>query len=186
MIEDIINVLSDVVSSDQSHIKLWQLVLHVLESAFQNDNDGKAPQDPEPHTNVLQGYYQVTTRFLPLSRLLVDQLSHTGAVNLDTYFIPAIVELAATTNSISQHKDLNSRILMCARSSETGVRRAAIKCQRAITDRLGEEWLTLLPEMLPVIGELQEDEDEIVEEETLAWIQRIEDIVGESLDTMLQ
>ena len=180
------DVLSDVDSTNESYIKLWQLVLCVLKSAFQNDNEGKAAREFEFHTNVLQGYYQVPSRFLSLSRVLMDQLSHTGVVNVETYLIPAIVELAAITDSISQHKDLNSRILTCARSSETGVRRAAIKCQRAITDRLGEEWLTLLPEMLPAIGELQEDEDGIVEEETLAWIQKIEDIVGESLDTMLQ
>ena len=40
--------------------------------------------------------------------------------------------------------------------------------------------------MLPFISELQEDEDEGVEKETLAWIKGIEGVLGESLEGMLQ
>jgi hypothetical protein len=32
--------------------------------------------------------------------------------------------------------------------------------EQALTEQLGEEWLALLPEMLPYISELMEDEDE--------------------------
>jgi U3 small nucleolar RNA-associated protein 10 len=51
---------------------------------------------------------------------------------------------------------------------------------------LGEEWLSMLPEMLPFISELQEDDDEVVEKETHRWIVKIEGVLGESLDSMLQ
>ena len=40
--------------------------------------------------------------------------------------------------------------------------------------------------MLPFISELQEDDDETVERETLGWIRKIEDVLGESLTPMLQ
>lgn len=72
------------------------------------------------------------------------------------------------------------------RSDEAAVRLAAVQCELSLTNRLGEEWLALLPEMLPFINELQEDDDELVERETLRWIKRIEEILGESLGPMLQ
>jgi U3 small nucleolar RNA-associated protein 10 len=72
------------------------------------------------------------------------------------------------------------------RSETASVRLAAVKCEQELTDRLGEEWLSLLPEMLPFISELQEDDDEVVEKETHRWIVKIEGVLGESLDSMLQ
>ena len=66
------------------------------------------------------------------------------------------------------------------------MRLAAVKCEQELTDRLGEEWLSMLPEMLPFISELQEDDDEVVEKETHRWIVKIEGVLGESLDSMLQ
>jgi U3 small nucleolar RNA-associated protein 10 len=44
----------------------------------------------------------------------------------------------------------------------------------------------MLPEMLPFISELQEDDDDVVENETHRWIVKIEGVLGESLDSMLQ
>jgi len=72
------------------------------------------------------------------------------------------------------------------RSENASIRLAAVQCEQALTDRLGEEWLSMLPEMLPFISELQEDDDEVVERETLRWIVKIEGVLGESLDSMLQ
>ena len=66
------------------------------------------------------------------------------------------------------------------------VRLAVVLCEQALTDRLGEDWLAMLPEMLPYISELQDDDDEVVERETHRWIVKIEGILGESLDSMLQ
>ena len=65
------------------------------------------------------------------------------------------------------------------------MRLAAVQCEMSLTEKLGEEWLALLPEMLPFISELQEDDDEMVEQEVRRWILKIEGTLGESLDTML-
>lgn len=62
---------------------------------------------------------------------------------------------------------------------------AALKAEQALTEQLGEDWLALLPEMLPYISELMEDEDEGVEKETRKWVKQIEGILGEKLDDML-
>lgn len=62
---------------------------------------------------------------------------------------------------------------------------AALKAEQALTEQLGEEWLALLPEMLPYISELMEDEDENVEREVRKWVKQIEGVLGEKLDDML-
>lgn len=64
-------------------------------------------------------------------------------------------------------------------------RLAAVRCEQKLTERLGEEWLALLPEMLPFINELLEDDDEKVERETRKWVFSIEEVLGEKLDDML-
>ena len=60
-----------------------------------------------------------------------------------------------------------------------------LKTEQALTEQLGEEWLALLPEMLPYISELMEDEDEGVEREVRRWVKQIEGVLGERLDDML-
>ena len=72
------------------------------------------------------------------------------------------------------------------RSEHASTRLAAVKCERSLTARIGEEWLSLLPEMLPFISEGMEDDDESVEDEVRAWVKEIEAILGERLDSMLQ
>jgi len=100
--------------------------------------------------------------------------------------IPAITGLAGAAGSPEHHKALNSSLLKLMRHDDALIRLAAVKCEQDLTDKLGEDWLALLPEMLPFISELQEDDDEVVERETLAWIRQIEGILGESLEGMLQ
>lgn len=58
----------------------------------------------------------------------------------------------------------------------------ALKAEQALTEQLGEDWLVLLPEMLPYINELMEDENESVEREVRRWVKQVEDILGERLD----
>ena len=71
------------------------------------------------------------------------------------------------------------------RNESAAVRLFAVKSERALTERLGEEWLGMLPEMLPFIAEGLEDDDESVEAEVRWWVRRIEVVLGEKLDDML-
>ena len=98
----------------------------------------------------------------------------------------AIAELAVATESATHHREMNAKLLKYVRSDSAAVRLAALQCEMVLTERLGEEWLALLPEMLPFISEALEDDDEMVEKEVQRWIGNIEDILGERLDPMLQ
>jgi len=110
--------------------------------------------------------------------------------------VPTITELAIAADSTDNHKELNSALMKYLRPSSAPnarsaggdsahTRLAALKTEQALTQQLGEEWLALLPEMLPYISELMEDEDENVEREVRKWVKQIEKVLGERLDDML-
>jgi U3 small nucleolar RNA-associated protein 10 len=101
--------------------------------------------------------------------------------------IPTNTELAASSSSsMDNYRELNTILLRYMRSDSASTRLATVKCEQSLTKRLGEEWLGLLPEMLPFISELREDDDEMVERETQRWISQVEEVLGESLEGMLQ
>jgi U3 small nucleolar RNA-associated protein 10 len=116
----------------------------------------------------------------------LKQLTNPSSLAIVEDIIPTITELAASAASADHHKEMNAVMLKYMRSDDVHTRLAAVKCEQSLTERLGEEWLGLLPEMLPFISELQEDDDDVVERETQKWISMIEEILGESLDPMLQ
>ncbi|KAI0166233.1 armadillo-type protein [Xylariaceae sp. FL1272] len=151
--------------------ELWRRVLQVLKQCFEHDQDD---------------FWQAPAHFSVVAPALTSQFIYSASVDLTQDLVPAIVELAAAADSQDHQKELNTALLKQLRSEQAPVRLGVIKCEQALTDRLGEEWLSMLPEMLPYISELQEDDDEDVERETHRWIVGIEGVLGESLDAMLQ
>ena len=126
-----------------------------------------------------------SSSFEPIAAALVGQLDKASKVPLLPELIPAITELAVAADSATYHKEMNALILKHLRSDRPAVRLAAVQTQRALTERLGEDWLALLPEILPFINEVLEDDDEAVEKEVKVWVAKIEATLGESLDPML-
>lgn len=152
-------------------LQLWTRVLSTLAKCFEHDQDD---------------FWQAPAHFGAIAPVLMAQFLHAPNVDVEAALIPTTVELAAAADSQTHQKELNGGLLKHLRSEQTAVRLAAVKCQQALTDKLGEEWLSMLHEMLPRISELQEDDDEVVERETHRWIVKIEGVLGESLDSMLQ
>lgn len=130
---------------------------------------------------------------------MISQLAHatnTPSANLViAETVPTITELAVAADSTDNHKELNTTLMHFLRPSTVAgksaggenpfTRLVALKSEQALTEQLGEEWLALLPEMLPYISELMEDEDEQVEREVRKWVKQIEGVLGERLDDML-
>jgi U3 small nucleolar RNA-associated protein 10 len=171
LLENAVEILTDVKLEDSVSKELWARVLRTLVKCFEHDQDD---------------FWQTPSHFGAIAPVLCAQFTHGSSMPLALELIPAIVELAAAADSSENHKELNGAILKHLRSTSASVRLAAVRCEQALTDRLGEEWLSMLPEMLPFISELQEDDDEVVEKETHRWIVKIESVLGESLDSMLQ
>ena len=169
--ENVVEVLKSVDVKSEASVELWARVLRTLVKCFEHDQDE---------------FWQSPSHFEPVAAALTEQFRHAAVLPLKQELTPAVVELAVAADSADHHKELNTTILKNLRSENAAVRLAAVKTEQALTERLGEEWLSLLPEMLPFISEAQEDDDEEVERETHRWIVGIEGVLGESLDSMLQ
>lgn len=187
IIDDAVEILNDDPLNDEDSLLLWRRVILTLQRTFEHDQDGKIRSWID---NIWEAdppdFYQSPSHFTPISAALLGQLRNAHKTPLLPELIPAITELAAATASATHHKEMNAVILKCMRSDKAAVRLAAVQSERALTERLGEEWLALLPEMLPFISEALEDDDEAVEQEVQRWVVGIEGILGESLNPMLQ
>ncbi|KAI9789549.1 MAG: snoRNA-binding rRNA-processing protein utp10 [Peltula sp. TS41687] len=171
IVDNVVDILTKMPLIDEESKTLWAIVLRTLHRCFEHDQDG---------------FWQSPSHFNAIRNALLPQLDRASSMPVIDEVVPTIAELATAVESGDHHKDINAAILKYMRSDDTHVRLAAIKCEEALTEKLGEEWLALLPEMLPFISELQEDDDENVESETHRWIVQMEGILGESLDSMLQ
>lgn len=172
IVDDAIKILSSANVKNSEQRQLWARVISTLANTFEHDQDG---------------FWQAPAHFGAIAPVLMQQFLHAPAVDLQEDLVPAVVELAAAvTDSQAHQKELNTALLSHLKSENRAVRLVAVKCQQALTDRLGEEWLSMLPEMLPRISELQEDDDDEVENETNLWIVGIERVMGVSMDDMLQ
>lgn len=171
LLENAVDVLKKVSLKDDNSKELWSRVLRTLVKCFEHDQDD---------------FWQSPAHFNVIAPIMCSQFNQASELPLAQDLIPAIVELAAAADSADHHKELNGAILKHMRSENSSIRLAAVKCQQALTIKPGEEWLSMLPEMLPFISELQEDDDDVVEKETHRWIGMIEEVLGESLDSMLQ
>ena len=164
-------------AKDDSEVTTRSAVLAALQKTFQHDQDG---------------FWQAPSHFgtiMPplLSLLNLPSASTSTPENNTNNVIPTITELAvASASSMENHREMNSILLKNMRSDDRNTRLATVLCEQSLTRRLGEEWLGLLPEMLPFISELMEDDDEIVERECQRWKNGMEEILGESLEGMLQ
>ncbi|KAG5915934.1 hypothetical protein E4U42_007869 [Claviceps africana] len=171
MLDDAAKILGDLNPKLADDRQLWSRVLQVLATCFAHDQDD---------------FWQAPAHFGAIAPVLLDQFLHASATDVSEDLIPAVVKLAAAADSQAHQKEMNATLLRHLKSEQTPVRLAAVKCEQELTDALGEEWLSMLHEMLPRISELQEDDDEVVERETHRWIVKIEGVLGESLDAMLQ
>ncbi|GAO16916.1 hypothetical protein UVI_02046440 [Ustilaginoidea virens] len=171
IVEDAVKTLEATELKSVEDRELWSRVLEVLATCFEHDQDD---------------FWQAPSHFGAVAPVLLDQFLKASSADVCERLVPAVVELAAVADSQAHHKDLNTRLMKHLKSEHAAVRLAAVKCEQALTDRLAEDWLSMLHEMLPRISELQEDDDEVVERETHRWIVKIEGVLGESLDAMLQ
>lgn len=171
LVERAAEVLSNTHIGGPVERDLRTAVVSSLTSSFKHDQDD---------------FWQAPTRFDPIVTPLILELSSNNRDYVTNLIIPAITELAAAAASDQNHKAMNSILLKQFRADNARTRLAAVKCQQSLSERLGDQWLDNLSEMLPFINELQEDDDENVEKETHRWVKIIEEILGESLGAMLQ
>uniref|UniRef100_A0A1Y1MKS6 HEAT repeat-containing protein 1 n=1 Tax=Photinus pyralis TaxID=7054 RepID=A0A1Y1MKS6_PHOPY len=126
-------------------------------------------------------------RFEVLMQPIVDQLENAldGLDNLETrankILIPCIAQFAVATADDSLWKQMNYQILLKTRHNTSKIRLIALNAVGETAKKLGEDFLPLLPETIPFLAELLEDEDEVVEKSCQKMLQELEKVLGEPL-----
>jgi len=100
--------------------------------------------------------------------------------------VSCLVSLASAAGDETLWKPLNHSVLIACGDEDHGdIRRAGLLCLLKLIQTLGEEYMVLLPECLPVLSELLE-----ADEETAALardcVDLSEDLLGESLEDSLR
>ncbi|KAH3665977.1 hypothetical protein OGAPHI_004166 [Ogataea philodendri] len=157
-------------TSENTNLK--RLVLISLASSFKYDQDE---------------YWHSSTRFTPISSALCSQFD-TIEDSIGKYLVKAVTALVQATNSSDEHnKTVNNLLLSHMKATcKPKEKLWAVKTLKTIYNKVGESWLGLLPQLVPIVAELLEDDDEEVEMEVRTGLVKVlEQTMGEPLDRYL-
>ncbi|SCU82742.1 LANO_0B07382g1_1 [Lachancea nothofagi CBS 11611] len=172
LLEPTIELLKSFSSGEVSNINLRRLVLNSLTSCFKFDRDE---------------YWKSTSRFEVASESLIAQFSNIED-SVGRYLVKAISSLAVNNAGADDHnKAMNTMLISHMKSSCSSSEKLwAVKTIKTIYSKVGEGWLTLLPQLVPIIAELLEDDDENVEYEVRTGLVKVvENVLGEPFDRYL-
>ncbi|XP_050461226.1 HEAT repeat-containing protein 1 [Cataglyphis hispanica] len=156
---------------ESSRIELVEAILLTLHRVFDYDAHNFVSQD----------------RFEILMQPIVDQVENTMGTREDyesranQLIVPCIASFASAIPDDSLHKQLVYQTLLKTRHAKPYVRSTALNALVEIARKLGEDFMPLLPETVPFLAELLEDEDEITEKCAQNAVRTLEDILGEPL-----
>ncbi|NXP45521.1 HEAT1 protein, partial [Heliornis fulica] len=120
---------------------------------------------------------------------LVDQLENVLGGDekfqerVTAHLLPCIAQFSVAMADDSLWKPLNYQILLKMRHPSPKVRFAALLAVVEVAQKLKENYLVLLPESIPFLAELMEDECEEVEQQCQRTIHQLEVILGEPLQS---
>lgn len=101
--------------------------------------------------------------------------------------VDCIVSLASAAGDEQLWKPLNHSVLQAASNeARPEVRKAGVMCLASLIRSIGEEYMVLIPECLPVLSELLEDGDEEIIGLAQECIGLSEELLGESLQDSLR
>nr|XP_046233291.1 HEAT repeat-containing protein 1 isoform X2 [Scatophagus argus] len=136
-----------------------------------------------------------TQRFLSKERAdvlmssLLDQLENTLGGDqvyrqrVTQHLVPCVGQFAVALADDTQWKTLNYQILLKTRHTDSKVRFSSLLMLLEVASKLKENYMVLLPETIPFLAELMEDECEEVEQQVQKVIQEMENILGEPLQS---
>ncbi|XP_076945325.1 uncharacterized protein At3g06530-like [Bidens hawaiensis] len=123
-----------------------------------------------------------------ISQLVIDpptNLEHhpdVPSVNeVDDVLVSCVGQMAVTSASDLLWKPLNHEVLMQTRSEKLRTRILGLKIVKFLVENLREEYLVLLPETIPFLGELLEDVEPNVKLFAQEILKEMETMSGESL-----
>ncbi|XP_072906670.1 HEAT repeat-containing protein 1 [Hemitrygon akajei] len=102
---------------------------------------------------------------------------------MSNHLIPCIAQFSVAVADDSLWKPLNYQILLKTRHSSPKVRYSALVMLLKLAGKLKENYMVLLPETIPFLAELLEDECEEVENHCQKVIKQLEVVLGEPLQS---
>lgn len=164
-----------------SRQKLWisrALILKSLHKCFLYDNDQKI-LDASNFQTLLK---PIVSQFVvepPESLELVPDAPSVDEV--DENLVLCLGQMAVTARSDVLWKPLNHEVLMQTRSEKVRPKMLGLKVVRYMVQHLKEEYVVLVPETIPFLGELLEDVELPVKTLSQEILKEIETLSGESL-----
>ncbi|XP_071850119.1 HEAT repeat-containing protein 1-like isoform X2 [Apostichopus japonicus] len=160
----------DDASNEKSNL-LVQLILACLHKCFLHD----------------KGAFVSKERFELLSQPVIDQLENvhgSDAVYEDRikeHVGPCVSAMMSSVSDQSIWQPLNYQLLLKMRHTSPKIRFAALVVLDQVHQSLKQGYLSLLPETIPFLAELMEDESEEVEEKCQELVKDLEKTLGEPL-----
>lgn len=186
---------------DTESIVFLKPLLHCLECALNADasDGGKWVRSDDryrsllsPLSRLLELRVSSSISFVSQSKTVItsesafQQLVH-GAEGEPGSVIGCLTALAVAAGKEQLWKPLNYAVLeACGNGTRTEVRKGGISCLLSLINALGEEYLVLLPECLPILSELLEDSDEEISRLAQECVSFGEELLGESLQESLR
>ncbi|XP_055858614.1 HEAT repeat-containing protein 1 homolog [Episyrphus balteatus] len=159
-------------NSDQLNVELLKNILSTLGNIFLYDTKG----------------FSNSHRFDILMQPIVDQMENKLILEneeLQQILLLCTGQLAVAVSSDVLWKQLHYQILLKTRSNVPEVRILAFNCCVELARKLGDDFTSLLPETVPFVAELFEDENALVVKNSRRAVQELETILGESLQKYL-
>ena len=186
-------------------LKPLQPILLCLESALKADaHEGGnwiRGDDGQRHALILEPLGKLLQAKLPSDMPVVTNVGERESTTISSYesliqgigtldygsVSRCIVALAMAAGDERMWKPINHALLQaCENSDRAEVRRAGVHCLKSVMESIGEEYMVLLPECLPALSELLEDEDEEIAGLARECVTLGEELLGESLEDSLR
>lgn len=174
LLDPVASVLTRFSSGQLKDINLRRILLNSLTSSFKYDQDD---------------YWSQQGRFDSICNPLLEQLTNIEE-GIGKYLIKSITAFINNVASEEYNETLVHGLIKYIsnekedNSSSTKI--WTIRALKSIFQKMGEQWLTYLPTLIPYIAELLEDDDQAVEMEVRSGLVRvIENVLGEPLDRYL-
>jgi len=182
--------VDDTVEYQAAAFRSLKSLLKCLEASLRSDaHDGGSwirEGESERYDNLLEPLgklfnCRVDSKTVSYQDLVQGNDDESGSV------VECIVALASAAGEEQKWKPLNHAVLQaCCHESRSEVRKAGVRCLLSLIKSIGEEYMVLIPECLPVLSELLEDTDEQIAGLAQECIAMSEELLGESLEDNLR
>ncbi|XP_052736877.1 uncharacterized protein At3g06530 isoform X2 [Vigna angularis] len=163
-------------------IKVWHLralVLSSLHKCFLYDTGTLKFLDSSNFQMLLRPI--VSQLVIDPPTLLDDSMNIPSVKDVDDLVVSCIGQMAVTAGSDLLWKPLNHEVLMQTRSDKMRAKMLGLRIVKYFVENLKEEYLVLLAETIPFLGELLEDVEISVKSLAQDILQEMESLSGESL-----